>query len=257
MSARGILRRLIVSAVMLFALSTSVFAGSVQLQYNTVQGSHGSAGLYKFKVLSTDPAFPYAVNTYVNTFCISPTIGLEGTDTYTLRDDIENMPTNIPAIAAMGSQKATKVAILINEVFGSGSKNSFNNSSNSGAGWAAVQYSIWEIITNTPQGPSTGGLSTAVDNLLGHVNTLYTSLAGADALRLYNYFNNIGNTNPNNKYIHGLDAAGNGQDHIYWTSTPNYVIQVPVPAGVIMAGIGMVCLGGFTYLRRRNLVAAV
>jgi hypothetical protein len=46
-------------------------------------------------------------------------------------------------------------------------------------------------------------------------------------------------------------------DPFYFALDDVSLNAVPVPAGVVMAGMGIVCLGGFTYVRRRRTALSV
>jgi hypothetical protein len=251
MSARG-LRAFLLVAGILFG-TTNASAETVQLTYQTVEGAvGGQAGLYKFKIDSTGSSLG-AQNSFLYTFCISQSTFISNPNgLYTLTDAIQSLPT--PG-TAMGLLNSRKLAVLVNEVFRSGGTlASYNDNDTETGGWAAVQGAVWRIINPLSTLPGSVALSNDANALVTTVTNLLASF-GND-LNLY-----YASISGQKYYIHGLDAsAGNnqlGQDQIYWTTSPNFVIEAPVPTGVVMAGMGIVCLGGVNFLRRRKVVAAV
>lgn len=239
MHARGLAIRnkvhlfLLASAVMLCSISTAS-ATDVQLTHNdthnfgTITGA-GSLGYYEFKVGT--PTGIWNTGDIIQTFCISQNNFLSGNN-FLLRDDLHNLPT--PG-TAMGPLNAVRLVILINELYGNGTNATINGYQTSANNLLTIQNSIWLMLAG-----GSDALVSAVDSVLA---TYGGTLAGYIGVHGGATF--VG--------THGLDQYNNGQDQIYWTpGTPNYVFDVPVPAGAVLAGLGICCIGGFSYLRRRK-----
>ncbi|MBL8823268.1 MAG: hypothetical protein JNJ77_11815 [Planctomycetia bacterium] len=260
-SAGGLRSLLLITG---FLISSSyVTAGDVHLDHRSVQGQVGTAGKYTFTQIGGSPTLPtygnYGGSGRVETFCISLATTILDPGWYTTTDDITNLPTpNGP----MGLLTARRISVLVNEVlngnkFGTG--DDYNDAGTPTNGWASVQGAIWRLINPLANIP--GGLAVSdVNNLISGATTILAGY-GNDLAAYY-----AGTGYLNNYYIHGLDAyklnsngSKNyrlGQDQIYWDTNPNFIIQVPVPAGVVLAGMGMICLGGFNLYRRRKIVIA-
>ncbi|HMP17886.1 MAG TPA: hypothetical protein PKD72_12740 [Gemmatales bacterium] len=243
MNARGLRAFLLVGAVLLGMHSTS-YAGTVKLDFQGVRNNGGvftggnnttgpvtRAGQFEFKaVVPGGTSTNFTNGQVVQTFCINVNYGIVDPDTYNLRLDIENLPT--PG-ATMGLTNANKLRILGNEW----------SLGNLVATVEAVQIAIWKIANGSGVSSTNAAVNIEVTNILNYL----TSVVGT-----YNY--------AAIQYVAiGLDSltSGNGQDQIMFTNNPNLIQEVPVPAGVVMAGVGIVCLGGLSYLRRRKVLAAV
>lgn len=83
----------------------------------------------------------------------------------------------------------------------------------------------------------TGLSNTRVDDLLSEVNG-YTTYDPNTA-----QYNFIGLTN-------NID-----QDQIALVTHAQYLQELPVPAGVVLAGMGIACIGGINFLRRRKAIS--
>lgn len=231
------LRAFFVATAVLMGSTGLTFAEDVGLTFaGNINGTGVGAARFHFKVSTTSVTFP-TLGADVYTYCISPSQFLNGTDLYKIRDDIQNLPT--PG-SAMGAIAAVKIAMIINEIYGSGSA---DTSLDFGAfNYIQIQDAIWYLID------SATGANNAIVTKVNAIFTTYTTLA--------NYYASSA-AGTSIQYIHGLDSYGTGgsnagQDQIYWDANPNFVFDVPVPAGAILAGVGIFCVGGFNYLRRRN-----
>ena len=243
MNARGLRAFLLVGAVLLGMHSTS-YAGTVKLDFQGVRNNGGvftggnnttgpvtRAGQFEFKaVVPGGTSTNFTNGQVVQTFCINVNYGIVDPDTYNLRLDIENLPT--PG-ATMGLTNANKLRILGNEW----------SLGNLVATVEAVQIAIWKIANGSGVSSTNAAVNIEVTNILNYL----TSVVGT-----YNY--------AAIQYVAiGLDSltSGNGQDQIMFTNNPNLIQEVPVPAGVVMAGVGIVCLDGLSYLGRHKVLAAV
>lgn len=258
-SAGGLRSLLLITG---FLISSSYLCASdVHLNHQSVEGAVSSAGKYTFTQTGGSPTLPtygtYSGGPRVETFCISLATTILDPGWYTLTDDITNLPTpNGP----MGLLTARRIAVLVNEVVAvGGSLSAYNDAGTPGNGWASVQGAIWKLIN--PAAVLPGGLNIAdVNNLISSATSILAGF-GDDLAAYY-----AGNTILSDLHIHGLDAYqlnsngsknySLGQDQIYWDTNPNFIIQVPVPAGIVMAGMGVICLGGFNLYRRRKMFVA-
>lgn len=259
-SAGGLRSLLLITG---FLISSSyVAAADVRLVYSGVQGSVnysgiGLAGKYTFNQ-TAGPSLP-TNSGKVETFCVSSASHLINDCWYETTDNISSLPSpNGP----MGLLTARRISVLVNEVLNTtGVLSTYNDNNTPTDGWASVQGAIWKLINSSVSIPA-GVIATDVNNLVSQATSILAGFSD-DLTAYYNDRQGLGYTN---YYIHGLNAFvfnsngsknyNSGQDQIYWDNNPNFIIQVPVPAGVVLAGMGMICLGGFNLYRRRKMVVA-
>lgn len=271
----GWIKRLSVAFVLLFLSCTGqTFADTVRLDFQDFAGSgtdsvtigwsgnpggsgnHSwttTAGRFHFKVASTTS--PYSnklgnVGNNVYTFCLNPRYQMIDPGDYTLTNKLENLPSPNGNQGPLQIAGATKLRILINEVFGNGSLSAYSGSSY----WDSVQLAIWKIIgveTGIPNFTISGVADTTSFNAIYNgVQSIYSNASVAGNYSNYLTYRGTGGF----MYAYGLDStsSGGGQDQLYWSTTPGFVIDVPVPAGVVLAGMGIFCVGGINFLRCRK-----
>lgn len=242
------------------------FTGSgtdnVVIHWNGNPGGNGNhslsttAGRFRFEVANNNASYSNALGpngTSVYTFCLNCRYTVIDPGTYNLTNALENLPSPNGDQGPLGIAGAAKLRILINEVFGNGLLNTYNESSK----WDSVQIAIWTLIGTETQIPgfSISGVqdTASVTAILNGVTSAFNAASGSYATYLQSHLNS------SFAYSYGLDSAalGGGQDQIYWNTNPGMINEVPVPAGVALAGMGIACMGAANFLRRRKAKAAV
>lgn len=241
LATRNTLRAFLLASAALLCSINFARATDVQLTHAGQNNSGNitgasSLGFYQFTIGALNGGGGLGTpGTLIQTFCISQNNFLTGNN-FQLRDDLHNLPT--PG-AAMGALNAVRLVILINELYGNGTNAVINTYQSGTNNLYNIQQSIWLMLA--------GGADTLI-------NAVDAVLAGSGGT-LAGYIST--HSGPTFVGVHGLDQYNSGQDQIYWTpGTPNYVFDVPVPAGAVLAGMGIVFVGGFNFLRRRKVVVA-
>jgi len=244
MSARGLRAFLLVAAFQLVALNTNVNASSL----GTVivgNGSQPDGGRFNWTRSGGTNSF---IPTNFNSFCVDEQGASAGT--YTIQDTIVGLP--IPGSGAGTPITASNVGRIIKLVtnYIDGASPTLTNLRALTTGsltWQqaniAFQAALWQLM-GVSNGLNHAGASGAVRD--------YADAMFADANSSYSGFTE--NSGPFK--VLGMTREG-GQDQIIIMDRPSFLQVVPVPTGVVMAGMGIVCLGGVNFLRRRKVVAAV
>lgn len=255
MFARGVaprfgLRAFLLACAVTLGSFANAYADSVNLtftgvtQWNGVTGVTNSVnnggGQFNWNINSkTGPLattlFPTGV-TKAATFCIE-TVQYTGSGVnYDIYTSIDTLP--IPA-GAMGASKAQKIQAL-------GSLMTFNTNFAGLFSAPTVQAAIWHILaTNTLSGYATNNgdiVATNVNALLGAITTELARIAGGGTVT---------------SHFYGLSSGSNQDQIVLVDNSGHSTTPAPVPAGVVLAGMGIACMGGFNFLRRRKAVAAL
>lgn len=117
----------------------------------------------------------------------------------------------------------------------------------------AFQAALWQLL-----GGINGGLSTVSGATLTYATNMYNDANSGLGGGLYTTYTE--NSSSNKFKVLGMSGnfgSSSGQDQIIIMDRLDYIQYLPVPTGVVMAGMGIVCLGGVNFLRRRKVVAAV
>lgn len=251
MATRNSLRAFLLAGVMLVSgaiaqVQASVL-GTLTVNFNGVTGL-SPAGRYDWTKTgasngTVNALFPAGAGA-IHTYCVD--LQGAGNTTYQVLDTILGMPNGTPP-GSIDAVAVKKIGYLV-ETFTTGVINNYvpnggalTGLANNNERHAVFQAVIWAL-ANTQNYVFGNSLDTAKNALIANVNANYVAFN-------YNEFNSA------NLYkILGLSSAG--QDQIYIYGNPEYLQEVPVPAGVILAGMGIACMGGANILRRRKAVAA-
>lgn len=277
-ASRACLRAfLLASAVMLSGITSAHASNTVTLNFNNpgVTPSHSvltntngvqTAGQFNWTWQGQSGGTPLGTtNSAVATFCIELTQTISPGSTYTYRIEANIATLPLPG-GGMGAQKATQLQALAN-AYKTGALTSILSPVAS-IQQAVIQAAIWETVKETPSNALSGttgdfriqsnsspldpvkaAFDTALANVLGLLNTssFITANTGANqqwfALGLTSDGGVPGNQQDQIVFVTASEFGGNGG------------VIVPVPAGLVMAGMGVVCLGGFNFLRRRKTIA--
>lgn len=190
----------------------------------------------------------------LQTFCIELSQSVASGTTYTVTTTLVGLP--IPGgsgIAQIDAAKEKQIQTLVN-AYKTGALAAVKGAT--AATVDVIQATLWNIINETVANDwsvSTGAFQTkdssASSTWEGYVN------AALDYVRT-----NWGSYNSANAsyFAVGL-TSGTGQDQITIVSSGTYhsIPPVPAPAGLLLAGVGIGCLGGFGFLRRHKRQAAI
>lgn len=242
MSARGFRAFLLASMVLMGGFSTS-YAETVKLkfdnpptQWDGVTSTGGSAGRYNWDVVSKSGALATTLfpASRAWTFCIEQNQYISGgvTYEYTISPTLSGLP-NPPGgpITAAIEKKLQALANLMSQV-------QFYIDYTS----VIVQQTVWALV---------GGGSGPNATLNGQIAAMETYLSNPLNTATTKFFGLANGTGPNGEIAQDQIILGTVEGGGFGGSI------VPVPTGVVMAGMGIVCLGGFNLLRRRKTVAAV
>ncbi len=264
MSARGIsarsLRVFLLSGLVVLAGFSQAKADTVTLDFVNVNPSAGvsyttnggtnwtgtTAGLFNWN-RTAGISYLDATPGTVDTFCIELNQYTGGGVVYTVTAALNTLP--LPG-GGMGAAKAQQIQTLVN---------AWKTGALAGSvGFAVVetmmQATIWNLLNESDFSTTSGNFRVSndggaaadttfesnVNSVLGYVSANWSSYNPSTALW----------------FAVGLTSGGN-QDQITIVDRPTFIQNLPVPAGVVMAGMGIVCLGGVSFLRRRKVVAAV
>lgn len=248
---------------------TMTFTGQSQTYVvNTSSNGPETAGKFNWTFNSqSGGTLIGAANGPVTTFCIelSQTIGYSQY-TYRIEPNISTLP--LPG-GGIGS-KANAIQALAN-FYALGTNAAFTTQMLTGITGgdiafvnarvgAVLQAVIWELSKENSGTFATNGGTFSYPGLSGAIDTAVTNIL--------NWLNNVSNiaanTGASQQYFAlGLTSdqgiPGNQQDQIVFVTASEFGgnggVFVPVPAGLVMAGMGVVCLGGFNFLRRRKTIA--
>lgn len=254
-ASRACLRAFLLASVVLVASVSQTFAGTVELTFvnvtpgqivgNPVTTGNTQAGIFNWNKTGNTTGIvgaPFTGTGTLQTYCINLGQTLQTTDTYTIVTGLAGLallPTPAPS-NPMGELAAKRLSILANEL-------------QAGKAFAgivgdhvAIQSAIWNITRGNFINDITGLNATQQANVATILSTLSVSVAAS-----YNY-------GAATRFAIGLDAFEGGQDQIIFVSASEFGgnggVVVPVPAGVVMAGMGIVCLGGLNFIRRRKTI---
>jgi len=251
------LRAICALTALLFAATVEVDAGDVRLQFEGFNGTgvsvNGStnttAGQFHWTAIGPENAlpsvFPPNVNKAVKTFCIEigEFISQGSNYLYQIRSDLHNLPQDSYG-AGMGLVKAQNLQNL-GDLLGKGLLNPI------GASLADVQAAVWNLVFDTDFVINSGTFNLTGINQT-KVNSILTAVANYNQTSRSYYFLGLSNTTAN--------GGAGAQDHIILVNQQGFQDGggsiVPVPAGVVLSSIGIFCISGVSFIRRRKLVAA-
>jgi len=244
------LMRLLVAtgiAAMFLAAAPQASAEIMTLQYTGSTGASQISYTLNGSVGSTTPGpYSWANNTIpggggapVSTFCIELTQGIPS----------GNIDFTVTALSTLGTTKANAITALY------GNKSGYSDS--------AFQLALWELIYD---GNYDAGLPLPLATNLfsgstgGTLRSTSSVAAGAQALltaTLNNISGGIANFNTNYAGYSLVALTSNySQDQIYLKPNPKPVGAIPAPPAIVLAGLGLLALGGRSRWNRRTPAAA-
>lgn len=264
MSARSLatgksLRAFLIACAVAYGCATSANASDVTMTFRAVtqwdgsginQSYNGGAGWFKWDTI-TGLSSPTGTNVFsgvsvAHTFCIelNEHINYNNAYSYVIKTNLSGLPQDSYG-TGMGAVKAgylQRLATLLTSTMGT----TYNA--------PTVQAAIWNIVFATSGNELTySGSSYLPDISASNVQAVLTAI------------NLLGSTYTATGFFYGLtdekDANGNNithfQDQIILVDVGGHSTPpVPVPAGVVLAGVGIGCLGGVNFFRRRKAVVA-
>lgn len=256
------MRRLLVIAALFIAGFTYVNAADVRLQFDGVRqwdgvtgagnSFHGGAGLFTWNHVSNLSSVGTAVfgptGDKAYSFCIEigENISSGSSYDYTITSNLASLPqSSVPG--GMGPVRAAALQKLAAYIGANPSQFVMGGMYDA----PEVQAAIWNIVFEANVADiwnGTGG-SFAIANPGG-------TLVAANVNALLTAVSTFSTTNPL-KYFLGITNSSN-QDQIVLVNPEQYQEGggniVPVPAGVVLSGIGIFCLTGVNFLRRRKTI---
>jgi hypothetical protein len=225
----------------------STFSGNnVKYSKNSGTSTTGvKAGQYNWTIdTGGDSNLFGPVGSAVKTFCIDLSQTAVSNTLYTITADISNLP--VPVGPPMGPAKAQKIAYLAHKTFTAAYAHD------------QLQAAIWNIVYETSAAANAYKTNDGVFRV--NASNQSSPLSGATAFAIavnsiladvelnYAAFN-LANAD---QYVLGLKSYS-GQDQIVFVTEPQWLTEAPVPAGLALAGMGMMCLGAVQLIRRRKL----
>lgn len=245
-----------------------VAAGTMNWTWQSSSSSNLFKGAWKGGATFADAN---TLNSPIKTFCIeldSATIANNGTYKFTVQHDLSGLPSpgnHTWGPGAMGPDKAAQIQALVDGLFkGLIAGVSINSATPTASVEGALQAAIWHIINE--QTANNFNATTGTFKIIGNTgsasgNTAFNNLVAS----MLSYISSINASNWNNAnqryFAVGLSIGGTNsvekQDQIVILNRDGFTASggtiVPVPAGVLMAGMGVICLGGLDFFRRRKV----
>ena len=255
----GLRAFLIACAVSLFGVSAAK-ADTVDLtfvkvsQWNGVTGVTNSlnngVGQFNWTVGALSGGLAHTMfdgHSTAQTFCIETTQFTGSGITYTIQTSLLGLPYPGSGPGHITASKNLKLQALASLM-------SFDVLFKTHYIAPTVQAAIWHIVAN-----DTYSYTYSLDNgdiLVSAVNTLLTAVSNEETAL-------ANNLHTAQTFFWGLSSpsssggSGGNQDQIILVDTGGHANPpVPLPAGVVLAGVGIGCLGGVNFFRRRKAVVA-